>query len=128
MCYEYNESTTRFLDSRFYFINQTHKGHRPMDLKCWFYISEIFQFLELSMGRVLTFSSQIFKVTDCQGNYALVRCYAGLGIRSSVFRTNRSFFDQKLANGRFTQKMSDSLIRSFLVSDLSNSLTIAHFL
>ena len=26
------------------------------------------------------------------------------------------------------KKMSDSLIRSFLVSDLSNSLTIAHFL
>ena len=53
---------------------------------------------------------------------------AGLGIRSSDFRANRLFFAQKWANERFAQKMSDSQIRSFLVSDLSNSLTITHFL
>ena len=29
---------------------------------------------------------------------------------------------------RYAQKMSDSLIRSFFVSDLSDSLTITHFL
>ena len=52
----------------------------------------------------------------------------GLGIRSFDFRANHSFFVQKWANERFAQKMSDSLICSFLVSDLSDSLTIAHFL
>ena len=53
---------------------------------------------------------------------------AGLGIRSFDFQMNRSFFVQKLTNERFAKKMSDSFIRSFLVSDLSDSLTIAHFL
>ena len=48
---------------------------------------------------------------------------AELGICSSVFRGNRSSFAQKWANEWFAQK-----IRSFFVSDLSDSLTIAHFL
>ena len=38
------------------------------------------------------------------------------------------FFARKWANERFAPEMSDSLIRSFLVRDLSDSLTIAHFL
>ena len=54
--------------------------------------------------------------------------YAGLGIRSSVFWANRSFFAQKWANEQFTKKTSDSLIRSCLVSNLSDSLMVAHFL
>ena len=53
---------------------------------------------------------------------------SGLGICSSVFRANCSFFAQKWANEQFAQKMSDSLIRSFLLSDLSDLLMITHFL
>ena len=45
--------------------------------------------------------------------------HPGLGILSLVFWANRSFL-------RKNEQMSDSLIRSFLVSDLSNSLTVAH--
>ena len=66
---------------------------------------------------------------------------AGLGIRSSVFWANRSFFRKKWANARFAQKseqFAHSLIFrerpkrfahgcSFLVSDLSKSLMVAHF-
>ena len=64
---------------------------------------------------------------------------SGLGISSFDFRANRLFFVQKLANERFAQKMSDSLIRSFahsserperiahgrsfLVIEMSDSLT-----
>ena len=54
----------------------------------------------------------------------------GLGIRSSVFRAKHSIFAQKRTNEQFAslKKKSDSLICSFLVSDLSDSLTIAYFL
>ena len=48
---------------------------------------------------------------------------AGLGIRSFDFWANRSFFAKKWANERFTQKLSNSFIRSFLVSKMSDSLT-----
>ena len=65
----------------------------------------------------------------------------GLGIRSSVFRANRSFFAKKLANERFAlknERFPHSLIFgerlerfahgcSFLVSDLSESLMVTHF-
>ena len=57
---------------------------------------------------------------------------AGLGIHSSVFWVNRSFFCKKLANIEWMSnpltKTSDSLIRSFLLSNLSESLMVAHFL
>ena len=59
--------------------------------------------------------------------------FAGLGIRASIFWANRAFFAQKWANERFAQKNDLLTIahflwatwanRSFLVSDLSNSLT-----
>ena len=55
-------------------------------------------------------------------------CQAGLGIRSIDFQANRLFFIKKWGNERFAQKMSDSLIPSFLLSNLGNSLTITHFL
>ena len=45
---------------------------------------------------------------------------AGFEIRPSNFGANRSFYAKK------SELMSDSLIHSFLVSDLSDSLTIAH--
>ena len=65
----------------------------------------------------------------------------GLGIRSWVFRANRSFFAQKYANEQFAQKNElfiHSLIfgerperfshtRSFTLSELSESLMVAHF-
>ena len=41
-----------------------------------------------------------------------------------VFSANHSFLARKRANERIVQKTSDSLIRSFLVSD---SLTVVHF-
>ena len=56
--------------------------------------------------------------------YVAVRLYAVLGICSSVFWANRSFFFSKSwGNEWFAKTTSDSLIRSFLVSDLSDSLT-----
>ena len=65
----------------------------------------------------------------------------GLGIRSSVFRANRSFFAQKGANERFAQKnerfthlliFSERPERfahkcSFPLRDVSESLMVAHF-
>ena len=66
-----------------------------------------------------------WKAPDCCGRGPWL---AGLGICSSVFRANRLFFAQKWVNERFAQKTRDSLICSFLVSDLSNLLTIPHFL
>ena len=72
-----------------------------------------------------------------------VQCifFAGLGIRSSVFWANCLFFAKKWANERFAQKnewLAHSLIFgeqperfthgcSFLVSNLSKSLMVAHF-
>ena len=59
----------------------------------------------------------------------LIDIFLGLGICSSVFRVNRSFFlpkNEQMSN--WLKKMSDSLIRSFLVSDLRDSLMIAYFL
>ena len=59
----------------------------------------------------------------------LIDIFLGLGICSSVFRVNRSFFlpkNEQMSN--WLKKMSDSLICSFLVSNLSDSLTITHFL
>ena len=53
--------------------------------------------------------------------------YAALGICSTVFWANNSFFAKKLANEQFTQKTSDLLIHSFFVSDLSDLLMVAHF-
>ena len=53
--------------------------------------------------------------------------YAGLEICSSVFYGNCLFFAKKLANERFTKKVSNSLIRSFLVSNLSDLLTLLIF-
>ena len=64
---------------------------------------------------------------------------AGLGICSSVFWANQSFFVKKLVNEQFAhKKTSDSLFfgewperfahgRSFLVSDLNDLLMVAHF-
>ena len=43
------------------------------------------------------------------------------------FLSESVFFCKKLANKSFAQKMSESLIRSFLVSDLSKSLMVAQF-
>ena len=71
-----------------------------------------------------------------------IGCKPGLGICSSVFWANRSFFAQKWANERFAQKnkrFTTSLTfiewperfahdRSFLVSDLWKSLMVAHLL
>ncbi len=53
---------------------------------------------------------------------------AGLGIRSSDIRANRSFFAQKWVNERFAQKNERFTHLPFLVSEMSDSLTIAHFL
>ena len=61
---------------------------------------------------------KLYSMTSCHG-------FSGLGIPSSVFRANRSFLPK---NEQIAKKMRDSLICSFLVSDLSDSLTIAHFL
>ena len=44
------------------------------------------------------------------------------------FPSESLVFTQKRSNEQFAQKTSDSLIRSFLVSDLSDLLMIAHFL
>ena len=52
--------------------------------------------------------------------YLFLQFAPGLGIRSFDFRAKRSFFVQKWVNERF--------ICSFLVSDLSDSLMIGHFL
>ena len=52
---------------------------------------------------------------------------AGLGIRSMVFWANRSFFAKKWANEQFAEKTSNLLIHSFLVSNLSDWLMVAHF-
>ena len=52
----------------------------------------------------------------------------GWEFASFDFRVNRSFFVQNERMSDSLKKISDSLIRSFLVSDLSDSLTIAHFL
>ena len=51
----------------------------------------------------------------------------GLGIRSSVFWANHSFFAKKWANERIAQKTSDLLIPSFLVGNLRDSLMVANF-
>ena len=55
---------------------------------------------------------------------------AGLGIRSSHLISERiaCFLAKNEPMRDSLKKMSDSLIRSFLVSDLSNSLKITHFL
>ena len=66
---------------------------------------------------------------------------SGLGIRSSVFRANCSFFAQKWANEQYAQKNEQfnhllifgerperfSHNRSFPLSDLSKSLMVTHF-
>ena len=59
---------------------------------------------------------------------------SGLGIRSSVFPANRSFFVQKLENERFTHLLifgerpkRFAHDRSFPLSDLSKSHMVAHF-
>ena len=77
-------------------------------------------------------------------NLLICRTFAGLGIRSSVFWANCSFFAKKWANKRFAQKneqVSDFLNKneqfahlswatwanpSFVMSDLSHSLTVPH--
>ena len=53
---------------------------------------------------------------------------AGLGICSLVFRANRLFLPKNERMSNSLKKTSDSLICSFLVSDLSDSLMITHFL
>ena len=67
--------------------------------------------------------------------------WPGLGIRSFDFQANRSFFVQKLANERFAQKNEQfthllffgerperfAHNRSFPLSNLSESLMVAHF-
>ena len=52
---------------------------------------------------------------------------SGLGIRSSVFWANRLFLPKNKQMCDSLKKTSDSLIRSFLVNDLSDLHTIAHF-
>ena len=52
----------------------------------------------------------------------------GLGIRSSVFWANRSFFRKNERMRDLLKKVSNLLIRSFFVSDLSDLLMVAHFL
>ena len=47
----------------------------------------------------------------------------GLGIRSFDFRANRLFFVKNERMSDSLKKMRDSLIRSFLVSEMSDSLT-----
>ena len=67
--------------------------------------------------------------------------FPGLGIRSFDFQANRSIFVQKLANEQFAQnneRFTHSLLfgerperfahdHSFPLSDLSESLMVAHF-
>ena len=53
---------------------------------------------------------------------------AGLGICSFDFRANCSFLSKNEQISDLLKNMSDLLIGSFLVSELSNWLTIAHFL
>ena len=52
---------------------------------------------------------------------------AGLGICSSVFRANCSWFAKNERMRDSLKKISNELIRSLLVSDLSDSLMVAHF-
>ena len=84
--------------------------------------------------RQFTYISQVFTTI-----YLLFLCfrnnlhtfpvlYTGLGIRSSVSEQIARFLPKNEQMSDSLKKMSDSLIRSFLVSDLSNLLTIAHFL
>ena len=78
-------------------------------------------------------------VSSIPSSTLIIPQYPGLGIRSSVFQANRSFFAQKWANERFAQKheqFTHSLIfgerperfahdrphGSFLVSNLCDSL------
>ena len=77
---------------------------------------------------------KIRKIPRRRGGGAEVLCdLAGLGIRSSDFLANRSFFAQKLANEQFThshifderpERFAHD--RSFPLSDLSESLMVAH--
>ena len=53
---------------------------------------------------------------------------AGLGIRSSVFWANRSFYAKYKQMSDLLKKTRDSVISSFLVNNLSHSLMVAHFL
>ena len=49
------------------------------------------------------------------------------GIRSSVFCVNHSFFAKKLANEQFAKKNKQCAHLLILVSDLNDSLMVAHF-
>ena len=54
----------------------------------------------------------------------VILCRAGNSLIG--FLSESLVFAKKWANERFAQKSSDLLIRSFLVSNLSDSLTVAH--
>ena len=56
-----------------------------------------------------------------------IRVLPGLGIRWSVFWANRSFLRKNERMSDSLKKTSDLLICSFLVSDLSESLMVTHF-
>ena len=65
----------------------------------------------------------------CMCPILILPCFPpGLGIRSSVLRANHSFFAQKWANEQFAQKNERfAHDRSFPLSNLSESLMVAHF-
>ena len=54
--------------------------------------------------------------------------FAGLGIAHLISEGITRFLSKNERMSNLLKKMSDSLIPSFLVSDLSDSLTIAYFL
>ena len=57
----------------------------------------------------------------------LLRKYTGLGIRSSIFWANCSFLAKNERMSDSLKKRCNLLIRSFLVSNLSDSLMVTHF-
>ena len=89
----------------------------------WHFLSSFFIFLLVWDSGLLFISLMLLFRTK---NLICSNTFPGLGIRSSVFWANRSFFAKKMSEWAIRSKKSNSLDRSFLVSDLSKSLMVAH--
>ena len=64
-----------------------------------------------------------FGLVPSQTDFPASLYFPGLGIRSSVFWANRLFLRKNERMSNLLKKTSDSLIHSFLVSNLSDLLT-----
>ena len=76
-------------------------------------------FLHMIMNFYPKRIAKVRKVANKTSNSSNVNVIPGLVIRFSVFRANRSFFAIR------SEKMSKSLFRTFLKSDLRESLTVS---